>query len=378
LLTAGLHGALIELDLPADPPSAVPVPGPLADLGALGAAGGRGDLMVELADADAVRGVVPDLVAMAGLGVRAVYVTAAGDGSGTDYVLRVFAPAVGIDEDPVTGSAQCLLGPFWAGRLGRSTLEAAQVSARGGRLTVTVKGDRVGVAAAGPGGPAVSPAGAGDEALGGRDTRTTVRRNPAGARYDRRTVHAVLDEAPYCHVGFVMDGAPVVLPTIHDRIDDTLYFHGSRSNRMLRCMTGPAGACVTATVFGGLVLARSVFNHTMRYRSVAVFGHPVEVEDPAAKLSALHHLVEHVLPGRAAEARPPNGRELALTTVLRMPIEEASAKVEEGPPDDDPADRALAVWAGVVPAALSWGDPVADPPSDPDDLPPSVRRLLGR
>lgn len=141
---------------------------------------------------------------------------------------------------------------------------------------------------------------------------------------------------------------------------------------------GPAGACATATVFDGPVLARSVFDHTMHCRSAAVFGRPSEVEDPAAKLEALHHLVERVLPGRAAEARAPNRRELALTAVLRMPNDEASAKVEEGPPADDPADLALEVWAGVVPSRPVWGEPVAGPGAGPADLPPSVRRLLGR
>ncbi|HEX3946263.1 MAG TPA: pyridoxamine 5'-phosphate oxidase family protein, partial [Acidimicrobiales bacterium] len=120
--------------------------------------------------------------------------------------------------------------------------------------------------------------------LGGQSDRTAVRRNPGGARYDRATVYEILDRARFCHVGFVLDGSPVVLPTIHDRVDDVLYLHGSRSNRMLRAMTGPAGACVTVTLFDGLVLARSVFNHTMNYRSVAAFGHPAVVGGRAEKV----------------------------------------------------------------------------------------------
>ena len=226
-----------------------------------------------------------------------------------------------------------------------------------------------------------SDPGGGDRTVGGRTERTTVRRHPAAAHYDRESVYGILDDARFCHVGFLLDGAPVVLPTIHDRVDDLLYVHGSRSNRMLRCMTGAAGACVTATVFGGLVLTRSVFNHTLCYRSAVVFGHPQLVEEPEEKVAALHHLVEHVLPGRAAEARPPNQRELTLTSVLRMPIEEASAKVEEGPPEDDPEDLSLPVWAGVVPSWPVWGDPVVDDRGTGDavpDLPPSVRRLLHR
>jgi len=221
--------------------------------------------------------------------------------------------------------------------------------------------------------------------LGGHSERSAVRRNAAGARYDRETIHAILDEARYCHIGFVLDGAPFVLPTIHDRVDDVLYVHGSRSNRMLRCMTGPWGACVSATLFDGLVLARSVFNHTMNYRSVVVFGHPRVVDDPAEKLEALRHLTEHVLAGRGAEARAPSGRELALTSVVAMAIEEASAKVDTGPPDDEPDDLTLGVWAGVVPSTMVWGEPLVDTrgvgPAAARAaavLPPSVRRLLGR
>ncbi len=145
VLGARLDGDLVELDLPAEQALEVPLPGALSGLAALASARGRGGLLVELADADAVRRVVIDLAALATVDVRALYVTAAAD-EGADYVLRVFAPAVGIDEDPVTGSAQCLLGPYWADRLGRTTLEAAQLSARGGRLTVTVRGERVTVA----------------------------------------------------------------------------------------------------------------------------------------------------------------------------------------------------------------------------------------
>jgi PhzF family phenazine biosynthesis protein len=146
VLGARLDGDLVELDLPAERAVAVPLPDALSGLAAVACARGPGDLLVEMADADAVRTVRLDLVAVATLDVRALYLTAAGDGGGTDYVLRVFAPGVGIDEDPVTGSAQCLLGPYWSDRFGRTTLEAAQLSPRGGRLTVTVQGDRVKVA----------------------------------------------------------------------------------------------------------------------------------------------------------------------------------------------------------------------------------------
>jgi uncharacterized protein len=216
--------------------------------------------------------------------------------------------------------------------------------------------------------------------LGGQSNRTVVRRNPSGGRYDSDTIYAIFDEARFCHIGFMLDGAPAVLPSIHDRVDDVLYIHGSRSNRMLRCMTDPVGACITATLFDGLVLARSVFNHTMNYRSAVAFGHPMLIEDPTEKLDALHHLVDHVLPGRSGEARSPNDRELTLTSVLRMPIEEASAKVDDGPPEDEPEDLGLDVWAGQVPARVVWGEPIMDRLGTVDrapEPPASVRRLLG-
>jgi hypothetical protein len=183
-------------------------------------------------------------------------------------------------------------------------------------------------------------------------------------------------------VGFVRDGGPVVIPTIHDRQGDTLYFHGSRSASMLHAMTSPAGACVTATLFDGMVLARSVFMHTMNYRSAVAFGHPEEVTDAGEKLAVLGHFTEHVLPGRTTEARAPTERELGLTTVVRMRIEEASAKVDDGPPEDEPEDMDLPVWAGIVPASLTWGEPIADSTGAVGalslPLPPSVLRLLGR
>jgi nitroimidazol reductase NimA-like FMN-containing flavoprotein (pyridoxamine 5'-phosphate oxidase superfamily) len=216
-----------------------------------------------------------------------------------------------------------------------------------------------------------------DRVIGGTTDRSRVRRIPELARYDAATVHEILDETPYCHVGFVLeDGVPCVLPIIHDRVGDHLYFHGSRSNRMLRAMTGPAGACVTATTYSGLVLARSVFNHTVCYRTAVVFGHPEVLTDPQERSRALSHLVDHVLPGRSAEAREPSTRELALTTVVRMRIEEASAKVETGPPEDDAADVELPVWAGVVPLTTRWGAPVPAPDGPRGlSVPPSVRGL---
>jgi nitroimidazol reductase NimA-like FMN-containing flavoprotein (pyridoxamine 5'-phosphate oxidase superfamily) len=210
---------------------------------------------------------------------------------------------------------------------------------------------------------------------------SAVRRVPELARDEREVVQAVFDAAPAVHVGFVVEGRPVVLPTLCHREGDTLLLHGSRSNRMLRAMCGPAGACVTATLYDGLILARSWFNHSVAYRSATAFGHPTPVTDEEEKVAALGRLVDHVLPGRRDEARPPDDRELALTALVRMDIEEATAKVSTGPPEDFEPDLARPVWAGVVPAGLTWGEPVPDragtPPADPG-LPRSVRRLLGR
>ena len=191
-------------------------------------------------------------------------------------------------------------------------------------------------------------------------SRTTVRRLAQRAVYDRAAIQAILDEALICHVGFVVDGQPVVIPTIHTRIDDTLYFHGSAASRMLRSLRDGLDACVTVTLLDGLVLARSAFHHSMNYRSVVVLGKGREVVDHAEKLRALEALVEHVVPGRAAVVRPPNEMELKQTLVIAMPLSEASAKVRSGPPLDDQEDYKLDVWAGVVPLALAKGEPIRD------------------
>lgn len=189
--------------------------------------------------------------------------------------------------------------------------------------------------------------------------RTQVRRLPKRGHYDRETIHAILDEALICHVGFVVDGSPVVIPTIHWREADTLYVHGSSASRMLRSLKGGVEACVTVTLLDGLVLARSAFHHSMNYRSVVVFGKAREV-DGDEKLRALDSLVEHVMPGRSRDVRPPNETELRATTVLALPLEEASAKIRTGGPVDDDEDYALPVWAGVVPMRLTRGEPLAD------------------
>jgi uncharacterized protein len=190
--------------------------------------------------------------------------------------------------------------------------------------------------------------------------RTRVRRLPKRANYDLDVIHAILDEAVVCHVGFVVEGRPVVIPTIHWREDDTLYVHGSAASRMLRSLREGVDACVTVTLVDGLVLARSAFHHSMNYRSVVVFGSAREVTGEE-KLRALDSLVEHVMPGRSAEVRPPNETELRQTVVLALPLDEASAKIRTGGPVDDEEDYALPVWAGVLPLRLTPGEPVPDP-----------------
>jgi nitroimidazol reductase NimA-like FMN-containing flavoprotein (pyridoxamine 5'-phosphate oxidase superfamily) len=189
--------------------------------------------------------------------------------------------------------------------------------------------------------------------------RTTVRRLGKRGNYDAETIKSIIDEALICHVGFVVDGAPVVIPTIHTRVGDTLYLHGSAASRMLRSLKQGVEACVTITLLDGLVLARSAFHHSMNYRSVVVFGTAREV-DGEEKLRALGALVEHVCRGRSADARPPNDVELRQTLVLALPIAEASAKIRTGPPIDDEEDYALDVWAGVIPMRVMPQPAVAD------------------
>jgi len=195
--------------------------------------------------------------------------------------------------------------------------------------------------------------------------RTRVVREAHRGVYDRETVYRILDEGFFCHVGFVADGQPFVIPTSYGRKDTSLYIHGSAASRMLRQMKDGVPVCVTVTLLDGLVLARSVFNHSMNYRSVVVLGTATLVEDPAEKLEALHVLSEHIIPGRWADARQPNERELKQTAVLRLPIEEFSAKVRTGPPIDDEEDYAFPTWAGVVPLEMIAGAPISDPRLDP-------------
>ncbi len=190
--------------------------------------------------------------------------------------------------------------------------------------------------------------------------RTTVKRLARRGTYGRETINAIIDEALICHVGFVIDGSPVVIPTIHTRVGDTLYFHGSAASRMLRSLRDGIDACVTLTILDGLVMARSAFHHSMNYRSVVVMGKGREVVDGEEKLRVLDALVEHVCAGRVADVRPPNESELKQTLVIAMPLAEASAKIRTGPPVDDEADYSLPIWAGVIPLALTPSSPVGD------------------
>ncbi len=200
--------------------------------------------------------------------------------------------------------------------------------------------------------------------------RTRVRRLPERGVYDPETIHAILDEALICHVAYVQDGSPRVIPTIHARIGDTLYIHGSNASRTLRASKAGADVAIGVTLLDGLVMARSAFHHSMNYRSVVVFGHARDVTDPDEKWAAQRALVEHVARGRASEARMPNEGELKQTTILAIPIAEASAKVRTGPPKDEPADLELDVWAGVLPLHLVPGDPEPDPQLKPGLEPP--------
>ena len=200
--------------------------------------------------------------------------------------------------------------------------------------------------------------------------RTTVRRLSKRGAYDRETIHAILDEALVCHVGFVDNDQPFVIPTIHARRGDVLYLHGSRQSRMLQCLSRGVPACVTATLLDALVLARSVFHHSMNYRSVVLLGRGREVTDRDEKWNALEALVEHVVPGRWAEARQPSENEMAATTVVAIPIDEASAKIRTGPPKDDDDDYSMSIWAGLLPVPMTPGVPIADPALGGGILPP--------
>src|SRR5580658_7629757 len=190
--------------------------------------------------------------------------------------------------------------------------------------------------------------------------RTRVVREPQRAVYDREVVYQILDEGFICHVGFVVDGQPFVIPTSYGRDRDVLYIHGSAASRMLRNLNRGVPVCVTVTLLDGLVLARSVFNHSMNYRSVVILGAATLVDDPAEKLAALRVLSEHIIPRRWNDSRQPNEKELKATSVLRLPITEFSAKVRVGPASDDEEDYSFPTWAGVIPLNVTVGAAIRD------------------
>jgi len=196
--------------------------------------------------------------------------------------------------------------------------------------------------------------------------KTKIRRLPKRGNYDRDVINGILDEAFICHVGFAVDGQPYVIPTGFARINDDLYIHGSAASRMLRAVAGGIDVCVTVTLIDGLVLARSAFHHSMNYRSVVILGKALIVEDPAEKDKALEAFTEHVIPGRWADVRWPAELELKATTVLKLPIEEASAKIRTGGPIDDDEDYDMDVWAGVLPLSLMPDAAVPDERIKPD------------
>ena len=208
--------------------------------------------------------------------------------------------------------------------------------------------------------------------------RTRLVREADRAVYDREAAYQILDEGFLCHVGFVMDGQPFVIPTSYGRKDDNLYIHGSAASRMLRQMKDSVPVCVTVTLLDGLVLARSIFNHSMNYRSVVVLGKATLVDDADEKIAALRLLSEHIIPGRWDDARQPNERELKATSVLRLPIEEFSAKVRSGAVIDDEADYSFPTWAGVVPLQSVAGSPIDDSRLLPGQTAPEYARNYSR
>jgi nitroimidazol reductase NimA-like FMN-containing flavoprotein (pyridoxamine 5'-phosphate oxidase superfamily) len=190
--------------------------------------------------------------------------------------------------------------------------------------------------------------------------RTRVVREANRAVYDRETIYKILDEGFVCHVGFVADGQPFVIPTMFARVDDAIYFHGSAASRMLRGAAAGLPVCVTVTLTDGLVLARSVFNHSMNYRSVVTLGTATPISEPAEKLAALQAFTEKLIPGRWEDARQPNEQELKATSILKLPLNEVSAKVRTGGVEDDAADYALSVWAGIIPLRLAAESAIRD------------------
>ena len=208
--------------------------------------------------------------------------------------------------------------------------------------------------------------------------RTKVRRLPDRGKYDAESVYGILDEAFICHVGFVVEGQPYVIPTGFARVKDTLYIHGSAASRMLRTLADGVQVCVTVTLIDGIVMARSGFHSSMNYRSVVILGRATQVEGRDEKLAALAAFSEQVMPGRWKDLRDTTDAELKGTLVLTLPLKEVSAKVRTGPPKDDEVDYALPLWAGVVPLKLTAGNPIDDPRLPRGIEPPGYARNYKR
>ena len=213
--------------------------------------------------------------------------------------------------------------------------------------------------------------------------RTRVVREPHRGSFDRETIYKILDEGFVCHVGFAAAGQPYVIPTMFARVNDAIYFHGSAASRMLRGVSSGLPVCVTVTLVDGLVLARSVFNHSMNYRSVVALGNATLVDAPEEKLAALRAFTEKILPGRWADARQPSEKELKATSILRLPLSEVSAKMRTGDVQDDEPDYVLPVWAGLLPLRLTASVPIRDARCDATlPVPPSIKsfdqRLAGK
>jgi hypothetical protein len=207
--------------------------------------------------------------------------------------------------------------------------------------------------------------------------KNRVKRHPERGAYDKTTVYQIIDEALICHVAFVQDDEPFVIPTLHARHDDSILLHGATSSRLMRHLASGQRVSVAISLVDGLVLARSVFNHSINYRSVVLFGQGQKIESDAQKLMALERFTERIMPGRWADARMPTATELKATAVSKVPIELASAKMRQGPPVDDEADLNLPVWAGILPIRQRAGDPAADPrQSNEMPLPDYIQRYV--
>ena len=192
-------------------------------------------------------------------------------------------------------------------------------------------------------------------------TQNRIRRIPERGHYDKAVIYPIIDEALICHVGFVEDGVPYVIPTIHARSGDKLVFHGAKASRMMKQIASGATICVTFTLLDGLVLARSTFHHSMNYRSAVVFGRGRPLTDETEKMAALEVLTEHLAHGRWQDSRRPNAKELNATAMAELTIESASAKIRTGPPGDDEEDYALPIWAGILPIQQQYLPPIDDP-----------------